>query len=127
MFGVSAGSGLIKQSAGRMLGPPWHSGHVHFSPVGLVPKGCQRDTRRVMVDLSHPGGCRISEVIPSDLCSLRCPSGDDAVDYILALVHYTQLVRIDRKSTCRILPIHREGSQFAVWPALSPKELHSLC
>ena len=117
----------IPQSAGRMQGPLRYSDHVCISPIRLVPKGLQRHAQTMIVDLSHPCGQELSEKIPSDLCPLRCPSVHDAVDYILALGRYTQLVRVDLKGVCRILPIHREESQFAIWPALRPKELHSLC
>ena len=126
--GVSARSGLISSNQPVVC---WdHSGIQIMSTLTLLvwyPKGFKRDGRRMISNLSHTGARGISEVIPSELCSLRCPSVDDAVDYILALGCYTQLVGIDLKSACRILPIHQEGSQFAIWPAFSPKELHSLC
>ena len=62
----------------------------------------------MIVDLSYPGGRSVNNLIPSDLCSLRYPSVDDAVDYILALGRYTQLIKSDLKNTYHILPIHRE-------------------
>ena len=95
-----------EQSAGYMLGPLQHSDHVHISPVGLVPEGHRGDAWRMIVDLSHPSGRSVNDLIPSDLCSLRYPSIDEAVDYSLALGHYTPLIKIDLKNACRILPIH---------------------
>ena len=60
------------------------------------------------MNLSHPRGWSVSDLIPSHHCSLCYPSVDDAVDYILALGRYTQLIKIDFKNAHRILPIHQE-------------------
>ena len=93
-----------EQSAGRLLGPLWCSDHVHISHVGLVPKGHQVESWRMIVDLFHSSGRSVNNLIPSDLCSLCYPSVDDTVDYILALGHYTQLIKIDLKNAYRIFP-----------------------
>ena len=79
---------------------------LHLSPVGLVPKGHSGDTWRMIVDLSYPQGNSVNDLISFDLCSFLYPSVDDAVDFILSLGRYTQLVKIDLKNAYRVLPIH---------------------
>ena len=77
---------------GLILGPlPSDTAGIHVSPLGLVPKGHSGDAWRTIVDLSHPRGC---DLIPSDACSLSYPSVDDAVEFVLSLGRYTQLVKI---------------------------------
>ena len=101
-----------EQSAGRTLGPLQRLDHVHISPVGVVPKGHQGDAWRTIMDLSHPSGQSVNNLILSDLCSHCYPFVDDAVDCILALGHYTQLIKTDLKNTYRIVPIHREDGRL---------------
>ena len=94
------------RAAGRLWGPLPSSAGVHLSPIGLVPKGHSGEAWRMIVDLCHPRGHSVNDLIPSDLCSLSYPAVDDAVDYILFLGRYTGLVKIDLKSAYRLLPIH---------------------
>ena len=60
------------------------------------------------MDLSHPSGGSVNNLTPSDLCSLRYPFVDDAVDYILALGRYTLLIKIVLKNAYHISLIHQE-------------------
>ena len=62
----------------------------------------------MIVDLSHPRGHSLNDLIPPEACSLSYPSVDDAVEFILSLGRYTQLVKIDLKNAYWILPIHPE-------------------
>ena len=101
-----------ERAAGRVLGPLPQSDSVHVSPIGLVPKGHQGNAWRMIVDLSYPSGRSVNDKISSDLCSLRYPSVDDAVGYILAMGRHTQLVKIDLKDAYRILPIHPEDRRL---------------
>ena len=64
------------------------------------------------MDLSYPSGKSVNDFISPDICSLHYPSVDDAVDLVLALGQYTQLVKIDLKSAYRILPIHPVDRQL---------------
>ena len=48
----------------------------------------------------------MNDLIPPEVCSLSYLSVDNAVDYIVAVGRYTQLVKIDLKNTYGILPIH---------------------
>lgn len=66
----------------------------------------------MIVDLSYPNGRSVNDCIPSEVCSLRYPSVDDAVQFILSLGRYTQLVKIDLKNAYRILPVHPEDRQL---------------
>ena len=95
-----------ERSAGRMSGPWPASDSLHVSPIGLVPKGHDGVTWRMIVDLSYPRGQSVNDCIPSNLCSLSYPSVDDAVDYVMELGRFTQMVKLDLKSAYRILPIH---------------------
>ena len=89
-----------------MSGPWPASDSLHVSPIGLVPKGHDGVTWRMIVDLSYPRGQSVNDCIPSNLCSLSYPSVDDAVDYVMELGRFTQMVKLDLKSAYRILPIH---------------------
>ena len=60
----------------------------------------------MIVDFSHPRGCSLNDLIPPDACTLSYPSIDDAVDFVVSMGRYTQLVKIDINSAYRILPIH---------------------
>ena len=84
--------------------PALHDTHV--SPIGLVPKGHSGTAWRMIVDLSHPRGRSLNDLISPDVCTLSYPSIDDAVDFVVSMGRYTQLVKIDLKSAYRILPIH---------------------
>ena len=95
-----------ERSAGRMSGPWPASDSLHVSPIGLVPKGHDGVTWRMIVDLSYPRGQSVNDCIPSNLCSLSYPSVDDAVDYVMELGRFMQMVKLDLKSAYRILPIH---------------------
>ena len=89
-----------------MSGPWPISDSLHMSPIGLVPKGHDRNAWRMIVDLSYPRGQSVNDCIPSSLCSLSYLSVNDVVDYILELGRFTQVVKLDLKSAYRILPKH---------------------
>ena len=89
-----------------MIGPLPMLPGAHISPVGLVPKGHLGDAWRMIVDLSHPRGRSVNDLISPDACSLSYPSVDDAADFIPSSGRYTQLVKIDLRNAYRILPIH---------------------
>ncbi len=96
-----------EQGAGRMVIPRQPALHdTHVSPIGLVPKGHSGTAWRMIVDLSHPRGRSLNDLISPDVCTLSYPSIDDAVDFVVSMGRYTQLVKIDLKSAYRILPIH---------------------
>ena len=59
-----------------------------------------------IVDLSYPRGESVNDCIPSSLCSLNYLSVNDAVDNILELGRFTQVVKLDLKSAYCILPIN---------------------
>ena len=104
---------LSEQAASRLLGPFLRSDHIHISPIGLVPKSHHGDAWRMIVDLSHPGGRRVNDAIPANLCSLHYPFVDNVVDCVLALGRYTELIKIDLKSVYRLLPMHwRNGTSW---------------
>ena len=60
----------------------------------------------MIVNLSYPRGPSVNDCIPSSLCSVSYRLVNDAVDYILELGRFTQMVKFDLKSTYRILPIY---------------------
>ena len=95
-------------TAGRLLGPIDTSllPSVHVSPMGLVPKPHQPNKFRLIVDLSSPSHNSVNDGIPSELCSLKYVSIDDAVARAQALGRGTLLVKIDLKDAYRIVPVH---------------------
>ena len=94
----------FSSKGGRSHVRPWQIlVSLHVNPIGLVPKSHDRDAWRMTVDLSYPRGQSVNDFIPSSLCSL---SYLYAVDYILELGRFTQMVKFDLKSMYHILPIH---------------------
>ncbi len=91
----------------RLYGPipPHWAGHIHTSPIGLIPKP-HSDRFRLIVDLSHPRGHSVNDGIDPALCSLSYASVQDAVSFIAQLGVNTQLIKLDLKNAYRILPIH---------------------
>ena len=78
---------------------------VHISPIGLVPKS-QANQWRIIVDLSSPLHHGVNDGTSSELSSVSYASVDDAIGHILRLGRGTQLVKMDLKNACRIVPIH---------------------
>ena len=95
-------------SAGQMVGPLMVQlrQHVHCSPIGLVPKGHNTGKWCMIVDLSHPGGRSVNDKIPKPFCSLRYPSIADATQFMRMLGPGTLLLKVDLKSTYRIVPVN---------------------
>ena len=93
-----------ERAGGRMFGPLLDPSGVHVNPIGLVPKGHPGNDWRMIVDLSHPKGIASTIWCPPTCVPSRIRQWDDAVEYIVSLGQYTQLVKIDLKSACRILP-----------------------
>ena len=95
-------------SAGRLLGPisPQLLPGIHTSPLGLVPKSNQPGQWRLICDLSSPAGTSVNDGIPSNLCSLRYSTVDDAVRLIQKLGRGSKLVKLDIKDAYRIVPVH---------------------
>ena len=79
---------------------------VHVSHMGLVPKPHQPNKFRLIVDLSSPGDKSVNDGIPSDLCSLKYASVDDAVTMVKTLGRGTMLVKIDLKEAYHLIPVH---------------------
>ena len=72
----------------------------------MVPKAHSLDQWRVIVDLSLPIDCSVSDGISPNLCSVVCSSVDDAVEEILRQGVGCQLIKIDLKNAYRIVPVH---------------------
>ena len=94
--------------AGRLLGPlpPNSLPMVHVSPLGLVPKSHQPNKFCLIVDLSSPVGRSVNDGIPSEPCSLKYASVDDAVSIVKALGKGSLLVKDDLKDAYRMIPVH---------------------
>ena len=74
--------------------------------MGLVPKPHQPNKFRLIVDLSAPIDNSVNDGIPSDFCSLRYASVDDAVAMVRVLGRGTMLAKIDIKDAYRLIPVH---------------------
>ena len=73
---------------------------------GVIPKNHQLNKWHLIVDLSHPVGHSINDVITKDLCSLTYITVDSAVRRIQQLGQGTLLANIDIKSIFRLLLVH---------------------
>lgn len=95
-------------AAGRLHGPltPQQTASAQVSPLGLVPKPHQPNKFRLIVDLSYPEGYSVNDGIPTNLCSLKYASVDQAVSIIKQIGRDTQLVKLDIKEAYRIIPTH---------------------
>ena len=95
-------------SAGRLVGPISLTlvPHIHYSPIGLVPKSHQANKWRLIVDLSSPNSHSTNDGIERQPCSITYSSVDEAVSLIQQLGPGTELVKIDLKSAYRIVPVH---------------------
>ena len=98
-------------AAEQMVGPlpTLVSGHMHFSPIGLVPKG--RDSGRwcMIVDLSYPSSWSVNDGISRDPCSLRYASMDDALGFVNRLGRGSLLIKVDLKNAYRMVPVHSQN------------------
>ena len=93
--------------AGRLVGPLGQSllSGVQTNPVGLVPKS-HGSKWRMIVDLSSPRGLSVNDGISPHMCSLQYASIDDAVQVIMQLGQFTELVKMDLSNAYRIVPVH---------------------
>ena len=84
-----------KIEEGCILGPVTQVSGVHINRFGVIPKQHQVGRWRLIVDLSHPEGTSINDGIPSERCSLKYPTVDDAIRIIKHLGRGTQLAKWD--------------------------------
>ena len=91
------------------------------SPIGLVPKDGGKDTRLIF-HLSYPRGKGISvnENTPSDLCSVKYPDFNEAIQLCIGAGKCCKIAKSDMKSVFRNLGIKREDWKFLVMKAVSP-------
>ena len=101
-----------ERGAGRIIGPltgPEATRvDVHVSRFGVIPKPHQPGKWRLIVDLSHPAGRSVNDVVSPELCSLTYASIDQAASIILRLGRFAELAKIDVASAYRIMPVHPE-------------------
>ena len=94
-------------SEGRVLGPfsepPIRN--LRISPLGIVPKKTQGEFRLIH-HLSFPEGASVNDAIPSELCSVRYTSLDEAVCMVRKCGVGAELAKCDVKSAFRLLPVH---------------------
>ena len=102
---------LDEGRAGRLIGPLIKSPAVapQVSPFGMIPKGSQPGTWRLIVDLSSPHGSSVNDGIDEILCSLSYVSVDKVASKILELGAGSEMVKLDTKSAYRIVPVHPDG------------------
>ena len=90
---------------GRLVTAPMDP-RCHTSPIGLVPKGHERNEWRLIVDLSAPIGACVNEGIARELCSLHYASMDDAVVFVQHWGAGTLLAKLDLEKAYRMVPVH---------------------
>ena len=100
---------LSKEVALNRVAGPYNKSripNIQISRFGVIPKGHQQDSWRLIVDLSHPKSSSVNDGIPRDLCGLSYITIDNAIEKILQLGTNTLLAKIDIKSAFRLLPVH---------------------
>ena len=92
---------------GRVVGPlnPAEFPRVHYSPMGLVPKGSSGKFR-LIVDLSSPHGGSVNDGIGPEWCSLEYVSVDSVAVVVARLGRGTILAKVDIRSAYRLVPVH---------------------
>nr|XP_008117750.1 PREDICTED: uncharacterized protein LOC103280454 [Anolis carolinensis] len=98
---------------GRVVGPfetppvP----NLRVSPLGIMPKKAPGDFRLIH-HLSFPKGESVNDAIPSELCSVRYTSFDDAVLRVRRQGPGAELAKCDIKSAFRLLPVHPQDFEL---------------
>jgi len=92
-----------KRIAGPFL-PSQYQG-VHITRFGVIPKGHQPNKWQLIVDLSHPSGCSVNDLIPKSLCSPSYITVYDAIQNILKYGQHTILAKVNIKSAFRLVPL----------------------
>ena len=70
---------------GKIVGP-FEEGEIPTAQVsrfGVIPKANQPNRWRLILELSSPHGQSVNDGIKKEICSLRYPSIDDAVEKIV--------------------------------------------
>ena len=109
---------------GRYAGPFKDPPFKNFvqSPIGLVPKDNGRDTRLIF-HLSHPrDGTSINAQIPEDLCSVKYPDFQEAIELCINAGKSAHCSKSDMKSAFRQAPLKVEDFCLMLMKAKNPKD-----
>ena len=79
---------------------------IHINRFGVIPKGHQASTWRLIVDMSHPKGHSVNDGIDPALCSLSYATVEMAAQRVLSLGKGTLLAKLDLKSAYQMVPVH---------------------
>ena len=109
-----------KRFAGPFRELPF-SEHYIQSPIGLVPKDDGKETRLIF-HLSHPKGkgTSVNAGTPEDLCKVKYPAFDKAIQICLREGKNCKIGRSDAKSAFRNLGIRPEDWWLLIMKAKSP-------
>ncbi len=80
-----------------------------LNPFGLIPKRCQANKWRLIVDLSAPRGHSINDGIDPMLCSLKYSDLDEALLMVQRQGRGCLLVKLDLKHAYRSVPVHPDN------------------
>ena len=98
-------------AAGRIVGP-FEEGEIPTAQVsrfGVIPKVNQPNRWRLILDLSSPHGTwSVNDGIKKEICSLRHPSIDDAVEKTVQSGPGTLLANVDLGHAYRNIPSEQE-------------------
>ena len=107
----------------RYAGPFQQIPFEHFiqSPIGLVPKDGGKDTRLIF-HLSYPRGkgTSVNANTPTDLCTVKYPDFNDAVQLCIKQGKFCHIAKSDMKSAFRNLGIKKKHWKFLIMKATSP-------
>ena len=81
---------------------------IHISRFGVIPKKSQPGKWRLIVDLSHPKGSSVNDLIDPSVCSLTYVSVDEAANRVLQLGPGALMAKVDIQSAYRMVPVHPE-------------------
>ena len=93
------------------------------SPIGLVPKDGGKSTRLIF-HLSYPRGkgTSVNANTPSELCSVKYPDFNEAIQLCLREGKGCKIAKSDMKSAFRNLGIKKEHWKFLIMKATNPTD-----
>ena len=116
MLSASQNPGPVQQylsserEAGRIAGPfkEQEVPEVHVSRFGIIPKSDKSGEWCLILDLSFPPHKSVNDGIDWQLCSLRYPTVDQAVAYILQVSQGAVLAKVDVAHVFHNILVHPE-------------------
>ena len=95
--------------------------HYIQSPIGLVPKDGGKDTRLIFhLSYRRGKGMSVNENTPADLCTVKYPDFNEAVQFCITEGRFCHIAKSDMKSAFRNLGIKKKHWKYLIMKAQSP-------